>query len=347
MTSRRRYVAFAAVTFALASGVCVAGLLAFDLYLHRKYQNNASVNVWGYRGPAVGSKAAGETRVVVLGGSTAFGYGPDYTQSFPYLLERRLQERGRFSVVNLAYTAERAFSFRPTMEDYDYLDFDIAILYEGYNDLADYNTVDVLNDVQYVPYRRRSGVFRLTGYLPIFPIVLREKAYALLYDGDISKGYAGAKPVFRPGLATEVTAGALQAAATTAQTLERHLGKLSRDGDTRAVAATDGCDRRWRHYCGAVEDAIRWARARDKRVIVTTQPYLSDVHVEQQRALIAMLDARFKADAGVRHVNLGRAIDLRDTRFCYDGVHLLAAGNQIVADAFVEPVLALSKRTAR
>ena len=43
-------------------------------------------------------------------------------------------------------------------------------------------------------------MFRLTGYLPIFPLVFREKAASLLYGGDIGQLYeelrTGKKVVF-------------------------------------------------------------------------------------------------------------------------------------------------------
>ncbi len=344
LSNPRRYAAFAAasVVVSLVTGLLV--LLATDVYLHQKYQSTASVNVWGYRGPTVSSKRPGETRVAVLGGSTAFGYGPDWNESFPYLLERRLNERhpasGAFVVVNLAYNNEGAHSFRFTMEDYEYLRVDVAILYEGYNDLGDRPHTAM--------YRRQSAVFRLTGYLPILPLILREKALAVLHDGDIGRGYRGEQAVFRPGLASRVTGGTLGAAASTVDALEKQLGRLSPDvrGDQGPMSDVD-CGARWRHYCGALVDAIVWARARSIDVIVGTQPYISDAHVAQQQALTALLQTRFGSDAGVVHVNLGRAIDLGDRRLAYDGMHLNGAGNGVIADAMVEPVLDLARRVSR
>ena len=75
------------------------------------------------------------------------------------------------------------------------------------------------------------------------------------------------------GLATQATAKALEAAAFTAQSLERQLGRLTKDVDDHNVTPGTGCNDRWSHYCGAVYDAIRWARDRGKGVIVGTQPY--------------------------------------------------------------------------
>src|SRR6266481_6273396 len=64
-------------------------LVGADLYLHHKH----GINLWGYRGPAVGKKQPGEKRIVVLGGSTAWGFGLSVGQDFPGQLQRRFAER--------------------------------------------------------------------------------------------------------------------------------------------------------------------------------------------------------------------------------------------------------------
>lgn len=333
--SRRRYFALAALTVAITVTAMLLVLLAIDVYLHRKYQNTASVNIWGYRGPTVGRKSPDEIRVVVLGGSTAFGYGPQWDGAFPYFLEQRLNRlgRGRYSVVNLAYNNEGAYSMRYTLEDYTYLDYDIAILYEGYNDLGPVP--------RYQVFRRESAIFRLTGYLPIFPMVFTEKAYVMLRGGDITGGYGGEKTVFRPGLATATTAKAIETAAETAKSLERQLGRLTKDPATAfTVTPTVDCPPYFRHYCGSMYDAIKWARSHGTGVLVGTQPFVSDIHLEQQTAFVAFLQKHFSNDQYVRHVNLGRAIDLAKSRdIAYDGVHLTPEGNDLIAGHFVQPVL--------
>ena len=341
--SRRRYALLAALTVAITVAGMMLVLLGVDVYLHRKYEQTALVNVWGYRGPTVGRKQPGEIRVVVLGGSTAFGYGPYWNGAFPYLLEKRLNAtgRGRFSVVNLGFNNEGAYSLRYTLEDYEYLDYDIAILYEGYNDLGP--------EPRYQVFRRDSAIFRLTGYLPVFPLVAKEKAYVLLYGGNISEGYrTEGKTVFRPGLVTRATATTLQAAVKTAESLEHQLGRLSADTSSAFhVSPAEGCSPRWQHYCGAMYDAVTWARRHGTAVIVGSQPFLTDEHVAQQNSLANMLAQRFGADPEVRYVNLGRAIDVHKQRdIAYDGVHLTAEGNDIIASHFVQPVLDLMAQLA-
>src|SRR5689334_6037005 len=98
LTWRRRIVyAIVAITATLA--VAFAALLGLDIYLHRRVQFSAGVNVWGYRGAPIGRKKPDETRILALGGSTAFGYGLPWDQSWPYYLEERINSaRGNVGV---------------------------------------------------------------------------------------------------------------------------------------------------------------------------------------------------------------------------------------------------------
>ena len=97
--------------------------------------------------------------------------------------------------MNLGYNNEGAYSLRFTLEDYLWLDYDAAILYEGYNDVV-LNPPEANRQV----FRRDSPVFRWTGYLPIFPVIFKEKAAALRSGGETGAAYTdAAKTVFRPG----------------------------------------------------------------------------------------------------------------------------------------------------
>jgi hypothetical protein len=341
----RRRLLFAVVACLLAGGMTLIALVAVDVYLHWRTQDIAGVNVWGYRGAPVPAKSRGERRLVMLGGSTAFGYGLPAHESIPAFLEEQLnaQQRGAFRVVNLGAPGQGAYGFQFDLADYDYLDYDAVLLYEGYNDLgSDGVPADVpqRKAPNYLLWRRESPVFRLTGYYPIFPLVFREKAMAMMHGGDLNAAYGGEQVVFRPTLATRASASALAAAASIGETLERQIGALSETPD--ATPSSDpACRPRWKQYCAAVHDAVRFARERDKRVLVITQPFVSDSHFEQQSDLAAMLAARFGGDAAVRHVDLGRTIDLRDRAIAYDGLHLVAEGNAKVAAHLVQPVLEL------
>ena len=101
----KKRLAFALIAMTLAVGAVFVALLAADLYLHRRAEKFAAVNQWGCRGPTLGRKRPREARIVVLGGSTAFGYGVTAANAFPAELESQLRPLARagafVAVVNL------------------------------------------------------------------------------------------------------------------------------------------------------------------------------------------------------------------------------------------------------
>jgi lysophospholipase L1-like esterase len=338
---------FACAAIALAIIGASAVLLAADVYLHWRVQNAGAVNVWGYRGPVVGRKQPNEIRVVVLGGSTAFGYGLASNEAFPFYLEQMLNAkttgRVRYRVVNLGAPGQGAFGFRFDLEDYAYLGYDLAILYEGYNDLGKTdlpNAVPSRDGPNELLWRRQSPVFRATGYLPVLPLVLREKAMKLSAGGDLDAAYRG-RVVFKPGLAARATAGALQAAASIADSLGSAIGRVTADPQAAQPGHLDTDT--WRQYTDSVLSAVRFARSRAVKVIVVTQPYASDSHIAQQRALVLALQSEFGSDAAVRYVNLGTLVSLRDRTMAYDGLHLVAKGNELIASRLVAPVREMAR----
>ena len=339
-------VLFAAITFTLTLFVAAIGLLAVDVYLHSRFERSAGFNIWGYRGPAVGAKRPGEYRVVMLGGSSAYGYGVEWHEAIPAQLQGRLADHGGgFTVLNLGYNNEGAYSFRFTLEDYLHLDYDLAVLYEGYNDIMGDPKAPNLS-----VFRRDSPVFRLTGYLPIFPIVFKEKAAAMLAGGDASAlDTGGDRTVFRPGFATRTAAEALKMASEVGESLERQLDRVVAATPRHIVdPAGTGCAYPWQEYCRSVLEAVRFGLQHGKQVMVVTQPYeLGDVlrarHIAQQSEMSAALARSFGANRSVRYLNLGDSVDLSDPRLSFDRMHLTAEGNKIVAEALVEPVIEMSR----
>jgi len=107
------------------------------------------------------------------------------------------------------------------------------------------------------------------------------------------------------------------------------------------------CAEPFRHYCDAVRAGIDEALARHARVLVVTQPYVSDVHVTQQRHLAALLRARYANEPRVAYLDLGTAVDVRDAALAFDGMHLTPRGNAILADRLVAPVAQLLDQPLR
>jgi len=338
--TKRNAVAFACAAVGLSS-VCVLALLfGVDLSLHKRFQNAAGLNVRGYRGPVLGRKRAGELRIVMLGGSTVFGYGVGPEATVPAVLERILNARrrqagsGPVSVVNLGYNNEGAYSFPFTLRDYDRsLDYDVALLYQGYNELSDVPNTAV--------FRHGSAVFRLTGYLPILPLVAREKLMAMRYGGNLEAAYNAQKTAFTAHAANRADAQAGLRGAVIAQALKRQVGPLTREpwSVNREPIAEGRCEAPWEPFCASIAAALDYALARDVWVIVVTPPYLSDSHADQQRALVAMLRGPYGGESRLRYVDLGQGVvDLEDPAICFDGVHLTAEGNGRIAESLAQPV---------
>ena len=352
MTSRasKRWL-FVAGAIAVGLLLPFAALVALDVHVHHKFERGVLFNVWGYRGPVAGRKQPGEFRTAVLGGSAAFGFGVKWEDSMPARLEQKLAgHTPPIRVVNLAYNGESAYSFPITMDDYAYLNYDMVLIYEGYNDLFG----DPASPRQAV-FRHESPVFRLTGYLPVFPIVAREKASVMVY-GDTRAVYEHAhktNTVFTPDLATRTTAEMLKSAASVGESLERQLGRVMSNPAPPAALRADGsgCSGTWAPYCQLMFATVAKARAQHKQVLVVTQPYLLGekvraAHQAQQREMADMLARKFGGDAAVQYVNLGDAVDVSNPEMSFDRMHLTELGNERIAAALVEPVQRMAGRAA-
>jgi hypothetical protein len=348
--SRRKKIVFALVAMSLSVVAALFLLLVADLVLHARAERSAGLNRYGYRGPVVGRKQEGELRVVMLGGSTVFGYGVGWTESIPAQLEPRLQSRLRrpVTVVNLGFNNEGAFAFVPNLEDFDYLDADVIVLYEGYNDLPGDTGVNR------AVFRRHSAIYRAVGYFPILPLYLEEKAMTLRHGSDLNVGYdaerrrvAKEKVVFEPNLAKRTSAGALEAIAAMTRALDGQLEETRNVPRPPAIAASAsklGCTFPYVTYCESVAAAVRFGLDRGKGVVVGAQPRIdgregSLMHALQEQVLNGMVTTIFASDRRVVYADLSDLLDMHDTTVTFDGMHLNPIGNGKVADALVEPIL--------
>jgi lysophospholipase L1-like esterase len=97
------------------------------------------VNSLGFRGPEIKGKDANTKRVVCIGGSTTFGLGLYYEDTYPKLLENRLNELYRdlnFEVINAAMPAMVLQQITElTKHEMQYLQPDIIVLMSIINNL--------------------------------------------------------------------------------------------------------------------------------------------------------------------------------------------------------------------
>jgi hypothetical protein len=285
------------------------GLFELDQHLHRKFDRVSTLNRAGYRGHLLGPKAPNEKRIFLMGGSTALGYGVEANQTVAACLEQLLNANtaggDHYSVVNLGFNSAGAAALVSDLRYYSYLEPDAVIFYTGYDDLM----------VNTFGGRQDSVIFRLTGYYPIVPLVISEKAKLLRYQ---SWGrWSQSKPVFRPG---------------------EKVQAIPKDLPAQTVEHWD-----WSHYCAEMQNAIKFALRDNDKVLVVTEPYFSAQHIDQQRTLREMIEKEFGNEQRVRYVDLGPVLNPNDQMFTLDGFHLNATGNRIIAEKLL-PIIQESVR---
>ena len=346
--SRRKFFAFALTAMSLSVVAAVVLLLIADLFVHYRAERSAGLNRWGYRGPVASSKKSGELRAVMLGGSTVFGYGVQWDQSIPAQLERTLNASRPFSVVNLGFNNEGAYSFVPTLRDFEYLDYDIVVLYEGYNDLPG----DEGPNTSRVP--AQLGDVQVDRLLPDPADVSRREGDDAPVRRRSRRRICGGprrapKTVFSPNIAARTSAAALDTVATVTNSLGAQLGRLSKvEAPAYARISRIGCSFPWVNYCDSVHAAVREMLAKGKRVVVVGQPRMTEgsgvAHARQQKMLGAMIRSEFASEPHVVYVDLGDAVNLTDATYTFDSMHLNADGNRVLAEALAPHVLAMAAK---
>jgi hypothetical protein len=289
-TPRALTALFAAETIAFAF---LAGAL-LDRHLHQR-DPSCGINQWGYREEARGSKQPGEFRVSIIGGSAAFEAGVPFGKTLAAQIFYELRQAGapngqEYSVVSLAEPRVGADSYIDTIRDYAFLNPDAVCIFDGY---------DALSGMP--PHgRRRSWVFRATGYLPMLPnLVLGRPAWMSDPDGGIADLLRDDQP----------------------------------DSSDISCGGTSG------PYCAAIVETVRLGLRQAPLVIVASPPSVSARHEAQQRSLSVMLTREFGQDPRFQYLDLGAAIDLGDPVHSPDGIHRTEVGNHVVGQQIATAVL--------
>jgi len=320
----RRNVLYALVAVLLGLATVFFPLLGVDLYLHEKFNRKfIGYNYRGYRGDVLSKKEDSVFRVAFLGGSTALGYGVGWQQTLPYVLQENLCAAlgpGRAEVANLGWNVQGVYSFPFTLQAYRDLEADIYVFYQGYND----------GGINMSDWRKSSVCFRLTGYMPIWPLIFREKAGAILSGGRLDDWYRG-KVRFNPNLAQKLAASTLQGMVAGSESM---AGILSAWVDNKVKDAPgEWKDQKnpWAFYLYFTDQSIQIALSQGGQVLLLGQPRIGSWHQEQQDALRKFWKEKYSKNSSVAYLDLAKALDLKDPELAPDGMHLSYAGHQKLA----------------
>ena len=314
-----------AVAAAEAVMVVITVTVALDIYAHRRVENLGGVNVWGYRGPVAAEPRPDDIRIVIVGGTRAFGWGQSATVLGSQIRRLMLLSIDRpgarlrpVTIVNLGRLGALPESYPDTLDHFAYLQPDIVCVY------------DDLGVRGAVPTERSSAIFELTGYSPILPLVLREKGMAWRM-GDVNRAYATESTTDTPVPLIRRGAGrALEAIGSGLAAADRFAAR--RLGSSRKVDPSYASE-----MIAVVEAAHRHAHA----VVVAVSPAETAEQAENLRALTARLRTTIGANGWLRFINLGADARLRDRSLRLDGWDYGGEATTMVAEAMTPVFLSL------
>jgi hypothetical protein len=285
-------------------------LVAADLSAHKHVENVGGLNIRGYRGPiAHEQRQPNELRVVFAGGTRAFGWGEPPGSTIPasvrFELSRVLDVRGRavrpIVAINLGTLAGDASSYAATLEHFSYLAPDYVGIVDDLGERGPNRPFAV------------SGVYRLTGYQPMLPLVLEEK-------GRVTSTRVIGAPL-------EYAGGVLEAA-------DRGLASLS------GAADRDGGELEPAAYAKAMTGAIDAAHRQARGVVVALAPAETDRQARNRAALSGALGT-LGSPAWLRVVDLQNVPELSDRSLRLDGFNFGATATSIAAEAIAPAFLTL------
>jgi hypothetical protein len=288
-------------------------IVAADLAAHKRVETLGGVNIWGYRGPVAHQRQSNELRLVVVGGTRAFGWGEPASgttvAAVRFELTRVLDRPGRplrtITALNLGQLGATPNTYAATLAHFSYLRPDFIGIFDDLGDPGPNRPFDP------------SGILALTGYRPMLPLVLQEK-------GRVTHLRLLGAPL-------EYFGDALALA-------DRGLARVTGATGTLAPATTTSSPDA---YASAMLSAIRVAGAQARGVVVALGPIDSDVQRRNFDALRSRLtdlrDARW-----LRIVSLSDEPDLYDPSLRLDafsfGASATAVAAQAIAPAFLELV---------
>ena len=281
-------------------------------------------NSLGYRGEEITNpKPDNVFRIVALGGSTTYGSNvPSYTQTYPHLLEKKLQKEYGYSNVEVINAGIGGHNSWESLINFQFrvldLDPDMVILYHGANDVH-----ARLVDPQY--YRGDNSGRRKAWTEPDQPFFF--KSALVRYASTKITGYTLAPAI-----------GRYVFASTTTSPLIDDLHNDILGGTPSEVLEANPPVYSERNY----ESIIAIAQKHDIAIFLAT--WASNEDLDDYASTPHYLQGFVEHNAMVRAVGQRSAVPVldfyvsmpRDKQYWSDGRHLTAKGNEIKAALFAE-----------
>src|SRR5262245_5150326 len=281
-----------------AVAIACALTVALDLREHGRVAALGGVNEWGYRGPVARHRERNEIRVVVVGGTRAFGWGQPASalagairRVVMLTTDRPGAEVRPVTVINLGRLGALPRSYPETIAHYSYMRPDYVCLYDD---------LGVPGGSPTAGTGGTSGIFELTGYAPALPLVSREKGMAWRF-GNVQSGYARAAYPrdASPSLPRRTAGALLEHVGETLDRADRGLADTVGRASAAASLARDADG-----YADDVMRAIDAARRAARGVVVVLSPAETPQQTATRRALDMGLASVVRAD-WLRLVDLG------------------------------------------
>jgi hypothetical protein len=290
--------------------LAVLATVAADLGAHGRVEPLGGLNIRGYRGPVAHQRQPNELRIVFVGGTRAFGWGEPASSTtvaaVRFELSRVLDAPNKplmpVVAINLGQIGASPESYTSTLEHFAGLKPDYIGIFDDLGDPGPNRPFD------------RSGIFSMTGYQPMLPLVLQEKGRAMTSRAI--------------GAPLEYLGDAL---AGTDQVLARVAG-VRDDAPPSASSPRD--------YASALIRAIETAHAHAQGVVVVLSPVDNAVQRRNLDALLSQLSER-GSPSWLRFVELRATPDLNDPSLRLDGFSFGANATSIAAQAIAPAFLAL------
>ena len=294
----------------LAGEALVLALLvtaAADLGAHKRVETLGGLNIRGYRGPVALARQPNELRVVFVGGTRAFGWGEPLSgtavMAVRFELTRVLDRPNRplqpIVAINLGQLGARPESYPATLDHFSYLRPDYICIFDDLGDVGPNRAFDA------------SGVYALTGYRPMLPLVMYEKG-----------------TVTRP----RVIGAGLEHVGSAMAAVDRTLARIAgvRDNVPPSASSPDA-------YAAAMLAAIETAHQKAKGVVVV----LSPIDTAEQRKNWRALRQRMPMPSWLRVVDLNDRAGMHDPSLRLDGFSFGTNAASIVGEAIAPALLDL------